>query len=145
MSKLCLVTNATAKSICWYVTVYMKEQNLSEERIYKIKKKLNFNDINNPFFEIDDFIKSFNDKNIYFLELYEYLKKENRYLNFLNNLGANRRLHNYFPNFSEVSSIYNDYNNRKIYHSSIFCKWITNDYISETRRELNTVWLMKII
>jgi hypothetical protein len=116
----------------------MREQNLSKERISEIKQKLNFKNVNDLTFDIDDFVKSFNDKNIYFLELYKHLRDENRYLNFLNSLNTHGRLSSFFPRFNDVSSVYNDYKNRRIYHSSIFCKWITNDYVDETRTELNT-------
>ena len=138
MSRLCLVTNATARSICWHIIVYMREKkNLSPDRIVEIKEKLNFHDIDDSPFEIDDLIKSFQEKNIYFLMLYSHLKEENRYLNLLNNLNNNQRLSNYFPNRG-INEIYDDYQNRRIYHSSIFCKWITNDYIDENRIALNT-------
>ena len=83
MNRLCLVTNATARSICWYVLIYLKESNLSSKRIYEIKSKLNFSDLDSATFSLDDLVKSFTDKNIYFLMLYSHLKEDNRYIDSL--------------------------------------------------------------
>lgn len=147
MNRLCLVTNATAKSICRYILAYLKEQNLSDERILEIKKKLYTSvELDYSDFSIEKLLESFNDKNYYFLELFNFLREDNRYLLFLKTLQEKGKIPLYFRNVNSVDKLYDSFYNRIVFHTSVFCDFINHDYIEGPAFEQNTgVFAEKII
>lgn len=124
------VTNATANSVAFYAMAFLNNQGYTPSQISKMREKFQLSNLDKKFFSVDELKECFSKQSAYFLNLYTYMNENDRFERFAENTFQQEIYKSVFRNYESFLQLKNRYR-RKIFHTSLECKYMRHDYEEE--------------
>lgn len=134
------VTNATSKSIAFYVTAYLNNQGYSKNDINDLKRKFGIKNRDRIFITSDEIRSSFAHQSAYFLTVFEEINKN--FENFLQNM-SDEKFHKLFKRYKSRVQVVTNWN-RKVFHDNLNCEYMRSDYNEEKFHRNTGVFIEEI-
>jgi len=130
------ITNATSRSVAFYVMSFLNNQDLTEQQFVSLRRQLQTERASGRF-NIDELKLCFLRQSAFFLELFT-----QRFLTgfktFLRDLEVSGRFNSVFSRYQTAEQLLVDFQHRNIYHTNLECEYMRNDYVDESMSIPNT-------
>jgi len=123
------VTNATSRSVAFYVICFLNNQGYTPEEIMSLREKLDLERRMGMFY-IEEIQQCMIKQSVYFLELFtkQFLTQ---FASFLQELEVSGRFSSVFRKYKDANDVLSRFE-RRIYHSNYHCEWMRKDYEDES-------------
>lgn len=128
--KKAFVTNATANSVAFYAMAFLNNQGYTPEQISKMRAKFGLENLYYKKFTLEELKSCFSNQSAYFINLYKYMNENDRFEKFAENTFQQETYKKIFKNYKDIDTL-KDHYHRRIFHSSLLCKYMKNPYEEE--------------
>ncbi len=134
------VTNATSKSIAFYVTAYLNNQGYTKEEITKLKERFGIKNRIRNYITSDEIRTSFANQSAHFLSIFEEINTN--YKNFLENL-SDEEFDKLFKRYKSRVEVLKNWK-RRVFHNNLNCEYMRSNYSEEIFHKNTGVFIEEI-